>query len=111
MRQTSHYEFTGQKGRGHVPLAELLDYLHLATLLTINTKYILRPLAISWLSKSYPDCRASVRTLSAMASHVVVIDSTAHRITVKTAPGKYLSDVLDEACGKLGLNPSLYGLK
>src|SRR3989440_9916428 len=46
-----------------------------------------------------------------MASHVVVIDSTARRITVKTTPGKYLSDVLNEACAKLGLNPSLYGLK
>lgn len=46
-----------------------------------------------------------------MASHVVVIDSTARRTTIKTTPGKYLSDVLDEACAKLGLDPNLYGLK
>jgi tether containing UBX domain for GLUT4 len=46
-----------------------------------------------------------------MASHVVVIDSTARRTAIKTTPGKYLSDVLDEACAKLGLDPSLYGLK
>jgi tether containing UBX domain for GLUT4 len=46
-----------------------------------------------------------------MASHVVVIDTTARRVTVKTTPGKYLSDVLDEACAKLGLDASLYGLK
>ena len=46
-----------------------------------------------------------------MASHVVVIDSTARRATVKVTPGKYLSDVLDEACKKLGLNASQYGLK
>ncbi|KAI9821593.1 MAG: hypothetical protein M1832_003267 [Thelocarpon impressellum] len=46
-----------------------------------------------------------------MASHVVVIDSTARRAVVKVTPGKYLSDVLQEACKKLGLTASLYGLK
>ena len=46
-----------------------------------------------------------------MASHVVVIDSTARRAMVKTTPGKYLSDVLQEACTKFGLNASQYGLK
>ncbi|KIX00351.1 uncharacterized protein Z518_10490 [Rhinocladiella mackenziei CBS 650.93] len=46
-----------------------------------------------------------------MASHVVVIDSTARRSMIKTTPNKNLSEVLEEACGKLGLNPAQYGLK
>ena len=46
-----------------------------------------------------------------MASHVVVLDSSARRAVVKTIPGKHLSDVLAEACGKLGLEPSRHGLK
>ncbi|MCJ1243919.1 hypothetical protein MMC30_001116 [Trapelia coarctata] len=46
-----------------------------------------------------------------MASHVVVIDSSFRRTTVKTTPGKYLSDVLQEACAKFGLDASLHGLK
>ncbi|EED15276.1 UBX domain protein, putative [Talaromyces stipitatus ATCC 10500] len=46
-----------------------------------------------------------------MSSHVVVIDSTARRATIKTAPSKPLADVLQEACTKLGLNASQYGLK
>ncbi|EXJ79043.1 hypothetical protein A1O3_08544 [Capronia epimyces CBS 606.96] len=46
-----------------------------------------------------------------MASHVVVIDSTARRSTIKTTPNKTLSEVLEEACGKLGLNAAQYGLR
>lgn len=46
-----------------------------------------------------------------MSSHVVVIDSTARRATIKTTPGKYLTDVLQEACAKLGAEPSQCGLK
>lgn len=46
-----------------------------------------------------------------MAAHVVVIDSTARRATVKTTPGTYLSDVLSEACTKLGADASQSGLK
>jgi hypothetical protein len=46
-----------------------------------------------------------------MSSHVVVIDSTARRATIKTNPSKPLADVLQEACSKLGLNASQYGLK
>ncbi|OAP54902.1 hypothetical protein AYL99_10602 [Fonsecaea erecta] len=46
-----------------------------------------------------------------MASHVVVIDSTARRATVKTTPSKTLSEVLEEACAKLGGNAAQYGLK
>ncbi|MCJ1387830.1 hypothetical protein MMC18_000673 [Xylographa bjoerkii] len=46
-----------------------------------------------------------------MASNLVVISSTAHRAVIKTTPGKFLNDVLEEACAKLGLDASLYGLK
>ncbi|KIW94615.1 uncharacterized protein Z519_04591 [Cladophialophora bantiana CBS 173.52] len=46
-----------------------------------------------------------------MASHVVVIDSTARRTTIKTTPGKNLSEILEEACTKLGVNATQYGLK
>ncbi|KIV78158.1 hypothetical protein PV11_09904 [Exophiala sideris] len=46
-----------------------------------------------------------------MASHVVVIDTTARRTTIKTTPNKPLSEVLEEACGKLGVNAAQYGLK
>lgn len=46
-----------------------------------------------------------------MASHVVVIDSTARRAVVKVSPSKHLSDVLEEACGKLGTSASQSGLK
>ena len=46
-----------------------------------------------------------------MASHVVVIDASARRHTIKTTPQKYLTDVLNEACAKFGLNPERYGLK
>ncbi|KAE8148564.1 putative UBX domain protein [Aspergillus avenaceus] len=46
-----------------------------------------------------------------MSSHVVVLDSTARRATIKTTPGKYLTDVLQEACTKLGVDASQYGLK
>jgi tether containing UBX domain for GLUT4 len=46
-----------------------------------------------------------------MASHVVVIASTARRVVVKVTPSKHLSDVLEEACSKLGAIASQYGLK
>lgn len=46
-----------------------------------------------------------------MASNVVVIDSTARRATVKTTPGTHLSEVLEEACRKLGYKPDQFGLK
>lgn len=46
-----------------------------------------------------------------MASHVVVIDSSARRTVIKTTPGKPLSDVLQEACVKLGLDASCHGFK
>ena len=46
-----------------------------------------------------------------MSSHVVVIDTTFRRTTIKVTPGKFLTDVLEEACGKLGLKATNYGLK
>jgi tether containing UBX domain for GLUT4 len=46
-----------------------------------------------------------------MASHVVVIDTSFRRATIKVTPGKYVSDILDEACAKFGINASNYGLK
>ncbi|KAF2099093.1 UBX domain protein [Rhizodiscina lignyota] len=46
-----------------------------------------------------------------MASHVVIIDSSFRRATVKTTPGKHLNDILEEGCKKLGLRPEQYGLK
>ncbi|KAJ6108394.1 hypothetical protein N7523_009717 [Penicillium sp. IBT 18751x] len=46
-----------------------------------------------------------------MSAHVVVIDATARRATIKTTPAKHLTDVLQEACSKLGYNPSQYSLK
>ncbi|KAI9808297.1 MAG: hypothetical protein M1825_004754 [Sarcosagium campestre] len=46
-----------------------------------------------------------------MASHVVVLDSTARRAVVKVTSNTYLSDVLQEACKKLSCNASYYGLK
>jgi hypothetical protein len=46
-----------------------------------------------------------------MASHVVVIDTSFRRVTIKVTPGKYLTDVLEEACTKFSLKSSNYGLK
>ncbi|KAK5076804.1 hypothetical protein LTS08_005974 [Lithohypha guttulata] len=47
-----------------------------------------------------------------MATNVVVIDSTARRAIIKTNPGMYLSDVLQQASQKLGIpDASQYGLR
>lgn len=46
-----------------------------------------------------------------MASTVVVIDASARRATIRTTPAMILSDVLQEACNKLGAEASGYGLK
>ncbi|KAI9776353.1 MAG: hypothetical protein M1839_000433 [Geoglossum umbratile] len=45
------------------------------------------------------------------SSHVVVIDPRARRVTVKVTPARFLSDVLKEACAKLGLEAGQYTLK
>lgn len=46
-----------------------------------------------------------------MAAHVMVIDSTARSAKIKTVPGKHLTDILEEACTKLGRDASRYELK
>ncbi|KIW03295.1 uncharacterized protein PV09_05507 [Verruconis gallopava] len=46
-----------------------------------------------------------------MASHVVVIDTTARRATIKVTPQTYMSDVLSQACSKFGLKSEQFGLK
>ncbi|KZF24616.1 putative UBX domain protein [Xylona heveae TC161] len=46
-----------------------------------------------------------------MSSHVVVIDSSARRAVVKVTPGKFLTDVLHEACTKFGVDSNQYTLK
>lgn len=46
-----------------------------------------------------------------MASHVVVTSSTARSTKVKVTPGTYMSDVLDQACKSLKVEPGNYLLK
>lgn len=46
-----------------------------------------------------------------MASHVFVVDSTFKRTQVKVTPGKYLREVLEEACKSRKLSPEGYTLK
>lgn len=46
-----------------------------------------------------------------MASHVTVIASDLRRTTVKVTPGTYLTDVLQEACKKLGVSSDKHLLK
>jgi tether containing UBX domain for GLUT4 len=46
-----------------------------------------------------------------MASHVVVIATDFRRTTIKVNPGTYLSDVLIEACRKLGVSGDKYIFK
>lgn len=46
-----------------------------------------------------------------MTSQVVVVDSSARRVVVKTTPGKHLSEILHEACSKWSKDASLHGLK
>ncbi|KAJ4370573.1 hypothetical protein N0V83_005094 [Neocucurbitaria cava] len=44
-------------------------------------------------------------------SHVVVFNSYARTVKIPTTPVKYLTDVRDEACQKLGVNKDQYTLK
>jgi tether containing UBX domain for GLUT4 len=46
-----------------------------------------------------------------MSSHVVVLDTSLRRATVKVNPGTYMTEILEEACKKWGLKSSNYGLK
>ena len=59
----------------------------------------------------YPRLVLPTQSRHTMSSHVVVLDSTARRATIKTTPGKHLADILQEACSKLGADASQYGLK
>ncbi|KAI9765852.1 MAG: hypothetical protein M1840_007134 [Geoglossum simile] len=45
------------------------------------------------------------------SSHVVIIDPRARRVAIKVTPARFLSDVLKEACTKLGLDAGQYTLK
>jgi tether containing UBX domain for GLUT4 len=45
------------------------------------------------------------------ASHVFVLDSTFKRTQIKVTPGKYLKEVLEEACKARKWNPESYALK
>lgn len=58
-----------------------------------------------------PLCFTFFASADTMASNLVVIDASARRATIKTTPAKVLSDVLQEACSKLGADASRYGLK
>ncbi|PQE09790.1 UBX domain-containing protein [Rutstroemia sp. NJR-2017a BBW] len=46
-----------------------------------------------------------------MASNVVVIDKAFNRATIKVTPGTYMSEVVSEACRKLGKKSTNYDLK
>lgn len=46
-----------------------------------------------------------------MASHLFVIDTTMKRAMIKVTPATNLSNVLEDACKKLGYNPEQYTLK
>ncbi|TQS36278.1 hypothetical protein Golomagni_03278 [Golovinomyces magnicellulatus] len=46
-----------------------------------------------------------------MASHVIVVDISLKRATVRVTPGSYLSDILEEACEKFCVQPTEYTLK
>lgn len=46
-----------------------------------------------------------------MASHVVVVDASARRATIKTSPETHLADILAQACEKLGRDPASHVLK
>ena len=46
-----------------------------------------------------------------MASNVFVVDASFKRTQVKVTPGKYLREILEEACRGRKLNPEEYTLK
>ncbi|KAI9650283.1 hypothetical protein NHQ30_000296 [Ciborinia camelliae] len=46
-----------------------------------------------------------------MASNVVIIDKFFNRATIKVTPGTYMSEVVSEACKKLGKKTTNYDLK
>lgn len=46
-----------------------------------------------------------------MASHVVVLHTSGRRVKIQVTPTKYVADVFEEACQKLGLESVSYDLK
>ena len=51
------------------------------------------------------------RLLFDAMSHVIVFNSYARTVKIPTTPVKYLTEVRDEACQKLGVNKDQYTLK
>lgn len=95
---------TSKTGRPHHRHCHALAQLHVASLALIALQSTQASLGLTYYV-------LSILSLSFMASHVVVIDSAARRATVKTTPDKYLTDILNEACEKLGRNADSYVLK
>jgi hypothetical protein len=75
----------------------------------IRSKYLPTPQTLHYQRK--PPLRATIIVKSDMASHVVVLDTSLRRATVKLNPGTYMTEILEEACKKWGLKSSNYGLK
>ncbi|KAF2810422.1 uncharacterized protein BDZ99DRAFT_443178 [Mytilinidion resinicola] len=46
-----------------------------------------------------------------MASHLMILSPSARTAKIPTTPGKYLTEVRNEACNKFNLKPDLYTLK
>ena len=46
-----------------------------------------------------------------MSSHVMVVDTSARSVKIKTLPDKQIIEILNEACAKLSRDPSRYGFK
>ena len=96
---------------------ELKVYLTLFTCVTVCTSLRLYFLKLFRLLHSFifififPPKKKKKNKDFIMSSHVVVLDSSARRATVKTSPSKHLADILQEACSKLGLDASQSGLK
>lgn len=44
-------------------------------------------------------------------SHVVVFNAALKQVRIATTPTKYLTEVRDEACKKLGMSQDLFTLK
>lgn len=62
-------------------------------------------------SRRLPFRPRPVQTTVDMMSHVVVFNSYARTVKIQTTPVKYLTEVRDEACQKLGVNKDQYTLK
>lgn len=87
------------------PSQQLSDKLHSTSPPEVNTQPASLPTSrhepLQYISSS----------ISNMASHVVVTDTSFRRQNIKVHPGTYMTDVLEEACKKFGLKSSNYVLK